>query len=110
MADSGTLVFTNPPSLDMRLSDRDYKYFSGNRDLGWNFYQACIGCVEVDLHQLEKWRLEEYGVTDASLLPPLPELDYRIITTPHTKAELIRAEADWRKDMVTLGPFEPPPS
>jgi hypothetical protein len=53
MADSGTLVFTNPPSLDMKLYDRDYKYFSGREGLGANFYQACIGSVEVDLQKLE---------------------------------------------------------
>jgi hypothetical protein len=107
IADSGTLVFTNPASPDMRFYVRDPKYFS-NQVVGSQLHYVCVTSLKVDPHLLEKWRLEEYNVPNASLLPPLPEFDYRMITTPHIKAELTKAEAQWRKEMTALAPFGPP--
>jgi hypothetical protein len=107
MADSGTLVFTDPPSPDMGFYVHHHEYF-GDKDVRLNFYNAYTPDTEVNLQKLEKWRLEEYWVTDPSLLPPLPELDYRMITTPRIKAELIKAEAEWREEMGTLGPIRTP--
>jgi hypothetical protein len=104
MGDSGTLVFTDPPSPDMRFYVHHHDYF-GDKDVRLNFYNAYTPDTEVNLQKLEKWRLEEYWVTDPSLLPPLPELDYRMITTPRINAELSKAEAEWREEMRTLGPI-----
>ena len=80
----------------------------GDKNVRLNFYNAYTPDSEVNLQKLEKWRLEEYWVTDPSLLPPLPELDYRMITTPRIKAELIKAEAEWREEMRTLGAIRVP--
>jgi hypothetical protein len=105
-AENDTLVFTDPPSPDMRFYIH-HEYF-GDKNVRLNFYNAYTPDTEVNLQKLEKWRLEEYWVTDPSLLPPLPELDYRMITTPRIKAELIKAEAEWREEMRTLGTIRVP--